>query len=91
MYELKEVTEHKTVRGIKGFLYRCVWENEQYEPTWEPESNIKPTADKVLNIYWRSATKSAKPEPNPNPPATSTSTPLKQTLLTKRIAPSERK
>lgn len=28
MYELKEVTEHKTVKGIKGFLYKCIWENE---------------------------------------------------------------
>ncbi|TNV81981.1 hypothetical protein FGO68_gene3475 [Halteria grandinella] len=92
MYELKEVTEHKTVKGIKGFLYKCIWENENQEPTWEPECNIKPTADKALNLYWRSATKSAKPEPNPNPAVQTTplSTPLKQTLLTKKIT-SERR
>lgn len=37
------------------------------EPTWEPESNIKPTADKVLNTYWRSATKSSKAEGKSTP------------------------
>jgi hypothetical protein len=53
MYELKEVIEHKTVKGIKGFLYLCVWADLNQEPTWEPEANIKPTADKLLNMYWR--------------------------------------
>ena len=63
LHELKEVIEHKNVRGTKGFLYKCVWNNAEHEPTWEPESNIKPTADKLLNLYWRSATKSSKTEP----------------------------
>jgi hypothetical protein len=49
------------VKGIKGFLYKCIW--VEHEPTWEQESNIKPTADKLLNLYWRSATKSCKPDP----------------------------
>jgi hypothetical protein len=84
LYPLKGVTEHKNVKGIKGFLYKCTWENESQEPTWEHESDIKPTADKLLNLYWRSATKSAKPEPNPNPPQ-QLSTPLKQTLLTRKV------
>jgi hypothetical protein len=64
MYEVIEITEHKTVKGIKGFLYKCVWADENQEPTWEPESFIKPTADKLLNLYWRSATKSCKPDPS---------------------------
>ena len=63
LMELREVTEHKTVKGVKGFLYHCIWEG--YEPTWEQEALIKPTADKVLNLYWRQATKSQKPDPAP--------------------------
>ncbi len=63
MYEIKEVTEHKTVKGTKGFLYKCIWAGD-IEPTWETESFIKPTADKLLNLYWRSATKSCKPDPS---------------------------
>ena len=51
MYEIKDVTEHKTMKGVKGFIYKCLWVNS--EPTWEPESHIKPTADKLLNQYWR--------------------------------------
>lgn len=50
-FQLKEVTEHKTVKGTKGFHYKCLWASQ--EPTWEPEANIKPTADKLLNLYWR--------------------------------------
>jgi hypothetical protein len=84
MVEIKEVTEHKTVKGVKGFLYKCIWASPDVEPSWEPESHIKPTADKVLNLYWRSATKSTRPEPNPT--ASGNGTPnLKQTLLTKRV------
>jgi hypothetical protein len=75
MYELREVTEHKTVKGIKGFQYKCVWAKNGVEPTWEPDTHIKPTAEKLLNLYWRSATKSSKPDSgsNPSPP-----TPMKQ-------------
>jgi hypothetical protein len=51
MYEIKEVTEHKTIKGVKGFIYKCVW--SEGEPSWEPEAHIKPTADKLLNLYWR--------------------------------------
>ena len=88
MYEIKDVTEHKTMKGVKGFIYKCLWVNS--EPTWEPESHIKPTADKLLNQYWRQATKSCKPEPSVNTNSANT-TPLKQSLLsTKRIV-AERK
>jgi len=84
--EIKEVTAHKTVKGTKGFHYRCVWRDEDLEPSWEPESHIKPTADKLLNLYWRSATKSTKPEGGSSN-TVKTTQPLKQSLLhtTKRI------
>jgi len=79
MYEIREVTEHKTIKGVKGFLYKCIW--AEGEPTWEPELHIKATADKLLNIYWRQATKSCKPDP----------TPLKQSLLSTKRVVAERK
>ena len=84
LFEIKEVDAHKTVKGTKGFHYRCVWSDSSLEPSWEPETHIKATADKLLNLYWRSATKSLKPDP-----LTLSAKPasLKQSLLhtTKRV------
>jgi hypothetical protein len=77
LLELKEITEHKTVKGTKGFHYKCVWADSTREPSWEPEINIKVTADKLLNLYWRSATKSPKPEGS----TSGNTTPLKQSTL----------
>ena len=39
LYRVNAVTEHKTVKGSKGFHYRVVW--AEHEPTWEPESLLK--------------------------------------------------
>ena len=68
---------------MKGFQYKCVWADPNQEPTWEPESNIKPTADKLLNVYWRQATKSCKIEQTASHvvAVVKCSTPLKQSLL----------
>ena len=42
MYRVNSITEHKTVKGSKGFHYRVVW--AEHEPTWEPESLLKENA-----------------------------------------------
>ena len=70
LFELKEIAEHKNVRGVKGFYYKCIWES--HEPTWEHDSNLKPTCEKLLSQYWRNA-KCSKTE-IPDKPQT---TPLK--------------
>ena len=88
LFEIKEVDAHKTVKGTKGFHYRCVWSDSSLEPSWEPETHIKATADKLLNLYWRSATKSIKPDGTSLTAATvKPSNSLKQSLLhtTKRV------
>ena len=78
-FELREIREHRTVKG-EGFHYLCVW-TAPHEPTWEPECNVKKTADRALSMYWLSATKSSKPDEKVKP-----QTPLKQQILsTKRV------
>ena len=40
LFELKEIAFHRTVKGVKGREYYCVWADE-HAPTWEKESLIK--------------------------------------------------
>jgi len=40
LFELKDIIYHRTLKGIKGREYFCVWA-DQTPSTWEKESVIK--------------------------------------------------
>jgi hypothetical protein len=49
-YELLAIIDHKTIKGIKGWQYRCVW--AKHGATWEMEKTIKPHVEKLISQYW---------------------------------------